>query len=187
MKRILTVLLVLFTTLGAQAVLKEKDLQQTLQILRTELTTHHRELSQQIEMNRKQSDQVRQQLMETMQRSNQNSLMLYSQKLDYVFDLTYACHEATEQFHDFRRQQLPFQMFMEKTDAEIARYDSLITSLKSMPTNLLDDKGKTDRNVCMTLATNIRNSLVENRTTLQDYIRDYDMTEPSERLCPEAL
>jgi small-conductance mechanosensitive channel len=138
---------------------------------------HHRELSQQIEMNRKQSDQVRQRLMETMQRSNQNSLMLYSQKLDYVFDLTYACHEATEQFHDFRRQQLPFQMFMEKTDSEIARYDSLITSLKLMPTNLLDDKGKTDRNVCMTLATNIRNSLVENRTTLQDYIRYYDLTE----------
>jgi len=177
MKRILSLLLVLLTTLGAQAVLKEKDLQQTLQILRTELTTHHRELSQQIEMNRKQSDQVRQRLMETMQRSNQNSLMLYSQKLDYVFDLTYACHEATEQYHDFRRQQLPFQMFMDKTDAEIARYDSLITSLKSMPVSLLDDRGKTDRNVCMTLATNIRNSLIENRTTLKDYIRYYDMTE----------
>lgn len=177
MKKILTILLVLLTTLSARAVLKEKDLQQTLQILRTELTMHHRELSQQIEMNRKQSDQVRQRLMETMQRSNQNSLMLYSQKLDYVFDLTYACHEATEQFHDFRRQQLPFQMFMEKTDSEIARYDSLISSLKLMPTNLLDDKGKTDRNVCMTLATNIRNSLVENRTTLQDYIRYYDLTE----------
>ena len=177
MKRILTVLLVLLTTLSAQAVLKEKDLQQTLQILRTELTMHHRELSQQIEMNRKQSEQVRQQLITTMQRSDQNSLMLYSQKLDYVFDLTYACHEATEQFHDFRRQQLPFQMFMEKADAEIARYDSLITSLKSMPITLLDDKGKTDRNVCMTLATNIRNSLVENRTTLSEYIRIYDRTE----------
>ena len=177
MKRILTVLLVLLTTLSAQAVLKEKDLQQTLQILRTELTMHHRELSQQIEMNRKQSEQVRQQLITTMQRSDQNSLMLYSQKLDYVFDLTYACHEATEQFYDFRRQQLPFQMFMEKADAEIARYDSLITSLKSMPITLLDDKGKTDRNVCMTLATNIRNSLVENRTTLSDYIRIYDRTE----------
>ena len=177
MKRILTILLVLLTTLSAQAVLKEKDLQQTLQILRTELTIHHRELSQQIEMNRKQSEQVRQRLIETMKRSDQNSLMLYSQKLDYVFDLTYACHEATEQYHDFQRQQLPFKMFMEKTDAEIARYDSLITSLKSMPLTLLDDKGKTDRNVCMTLATNIRNSLVENRTTLSDYIRIYDRTE----------
>ena len=177
MKRILTFMLVLLITMSAQAVLKEKDLQQTLQILRAELTTPHRELSQQIEMNRKQSELVRQRLLETMQRSDQNSLMLYSQKLDYVFDLTYACHEATEQFHDFRRQQLPFKMFMEKADAEIARYDSLITSLKSMPITLLDDKGKTDRNVCMTLATNIRNSLVENRTTLSDYIRIYDRTE----------
>lgn len=107
-------MLVLLITLGAQAVLKEKDLEQTLQILRTELTTHHRELSQQIEMNRKQSEQVRQQLLETMQRSDQNSLMLYSQKLDYVFDLTYACHEATEQFHDFRSKQLPFKMFLKR-------------------------------------------------------------------------
>ena len=177
MKRILTIMLVLLTTLSAQAVLKEKDLQQTLQILRTELTLHHRELSQRIEMNRKQNEQVRQRLIETMKRSDQNSLMLYSQKLDYVFDLTYACHEATEQYHDFQRQQLPFKMFMDKTESEIARYDSLITSLKSMPITILDDKGKTDRNVCLTLAANIRNSLVENRTTLSDYIRIYDRTE----------
>ena len=170
-------MLVLLTTLSAQAVLKEKDLQQTLQILRSELTMHHRELSQRIEMNRKQNEQVRQRLLETMKRSDQNSLMLYSQKLDYVFDLTYACHEATEQYYDFQRQQLPFKMFMDKTESEIARYDSLITSLKSMPLTLLDDKGKTDRNVCLTLASNIRNSLEENRATLNDYIRIYDRTE----------
>ena len=170
-------MLVLLTTLSAQAVLKEKDLQQTLQILRAELTMHHRELSQRIEMNRKQNEQVRQRLVETMKRSDQNSLMLYSQKLDYVFDLTYACHEATEQYYDFQRQQLPFKMFMDKTESEIARYDSLITSLKSMPITILDDKGKTDRNVCLTLASNIRNSLLENRATLNDYIRIYDRTE----------
>ena len=52
-------MLVLLTTLSAQAVLKEKDLQQTLQILRAELTMHHRALSQRIEMNRKQNEQVR--------------------------------------------------------------------------------------------------------------------------------
>ena len=170
-------MLVLLTTLSAQAVLKEIDLQQTLQILRSELTMHHRELSQRIEMNRKQNEQVRQRLVETMKRSDQNSLMLYSQKLDYVFDLTYACHEATEQYYDFQRQQLPFKMFMDKTESEIARYDSLITSLKSMPITILDDKGKTDRNVCLTLASNIRNSLLENRATLNDYIRIYDRTE----------
>ncbi|MBO5549407.1 MAG: mechanosensitive ion channel family protein [Prevotella sp.] len=177
MKRLLTILMVMLTTLTANAVLKEKDLQQTLEILRSELTHHHRELSQQIEMNKKQSERVRQRLMETMQHSNQNSLMLYSQNLDYVFDLTYACHEATEQYREFQRQQLPFNQFLEKAESEIARYDSLIGSLKAMPVTLLDDRAKIDRNVCMTLATNIRNSLDENRATLKDYIRYYDFTE----------
>ena len=177
MKRVFSIFLVLLTAMSAQAVLKEKDLNQTLQILRSELTTHHRELSQQIEMNKKQSERVRMRLMETMQRSNQNSLMLYSQKLDYVFDLTYACHEATEQYQDFQRQQLPFKTFLGKAESEIARYDSLIGSLKAMPVSMLDQKAQVDRNVCMTLATNIRNSLDENRTTLNDYIRYYDMTE----------
>ena len=177
MKRLLTILLVLLTALGAHAVMKEKDLSQTLQILRTELTTHHRELSQMLEMNRKQSELVRNQLMETMQRSNQNSLMLYSQKQEYVFDLTYACHEATEQYQDFQRQQLPFKQFLKKADSEIARYDSLIGSLKAMPVALLDDQAQIDRNISMTLATNIRNSLEENRGTLKDYIRYYDFTE----------
>ena len=177
MRRFLTILMVLLVTGSAQAVLKEKDLEQTLKILRTELTTYHREMTQQIEMNRKQSDRVRMGLMEIMQRSNQNSLMLYSQKQEYVFDLTYACHEATEQYQDFQRQQLPFKQFLQKAESEIARYDSLIGSLKAMPVGLLEDRSKIDRNVCMTLATNIRNSLEENRSTLQEYIRYYDYTE----------
>ena len=170
-------LCVLLMTMSAQAVLKEKDLSQTLQILRSELTTHHRELSQQIEMNKKLNEQVRMRIMESMQRSNQNSLMLYSQKLDYVFDLTYACHEATEQYHEFQAQQLPFKTFLGKAEAEIARYDSLIIALKKMPVFQLDNQARIDRNVCMTLATNIRNSLDENRSTLNDFIRYYDMTE----------
>ena len=103
--------------------------------------------------------------------------MLYSQKQEYVFDLTYACHEATEQYHAFQRQQLPFKAFLNKADADIARYDSLIGSLKSMPADMLSQQSKIDRNVCLTLATNIRNELDENRTTMQDYIRYYTMTE----------
>jgi small-conductance mechanosensitive channel len=160
-----------------QAVLKEKDLPKTLQILRTELTNYHRELTQQIEMNRKQSEGVRAQLMETMLRSNQNSLMLYSQKQDYVFDLTYACNEATAQYRQFQQQQLPFNTYLKKANNDIARYDSLIGSLKAMPVTILTDQAKIDRNICLTLATNIRSSLDENRTTMQDYIRYYDMTE----------
>ena len=177
MKRILTIILTLLVTISSQAVLKEKDLPHTLQILRTELTNYHRELTLQIEMNRKQSEGVRTQLMETMLRSNQNSLMLYSQKQDYVFDLTYACNEATAQYRQFQQQQLPFNTYLKKANNDIARYDSLIGSLKAMPVTILSDQAKIDRNICLTLATNIRNSLDENRTTMQDYMRYYDMTE----------
>ena len=129
MKRFATILLVMLITLSAHAVLKEKDLPQTLQILRTELTNYHRELSVQIERNREQSEMVRNQLIDIMKSSNQNSLMLYSQKQDYVFDLTYACHEATEQYHEFQRKQLPFKTFLSKAETDIARYDSLIGAL----------------------------------------------------------
>ena len=177
MKKILLLFIILVCVTDAHAVLKEKDLPQTLQILRTELTTFHREMSQMLEINKKQSERVREQLMNTMKQSNQNSLMLYSQKQEYVFDLTYACHEATEQYHAFQRQKTPFKNFLNKADSEIARYDSLISSLKAMPVQTLDERAKIDRSVCLTLATNIRNSLQENRSTMQDYIRYYNMTE----------
>ena len=177
MKKILLLFIILACVTDAHAVLKEKDLPQTLQILRTELTTFHREMSQMLEINKKQSERVRDQLMSTMKQSNQNSLMLYSQKQEYVFDLTYACHEATEQYHAFQRQKTPFKNFLNKADSEIARYDSLISSLKAMPVQTLDERAKIDRSVCLTLATNIRNSLQENRSTMQDYIRYYNMTE----------
>ncbi len=177
MKKILLLLALFLGTLQAHAVLKEKDLPQTLQILRSELTSYYRELNQMLEMNKKQSEAVRSQLISTMQLSNQNSLMLYSQKQEYVFDLTYACHEATEQYHDFQKQKIPFKTFLEKADVEIARYDSLIISLKKMSPTILDEKAKTDRTVCLTLACSIRNSLDENRKTLKDFINIYNITE----------
>ena len=176
-KAFIIILFALLTTLQGHAVLKEKDLPQTLQILRTELTNYHREMSMLILANRQQNEQVRNQLIDIMKSSNQNSLMLYSQKQDYVFDLTYACHEATEQYHNFQRKQLPFKTYLSKIESDIARYDSLIGALHSMPITMLDQQAQIDRNVCLTLATNIRNSLDNNRTMMQDYIRYYDMTE----------
>ena len=130
MKRIL--LFCVFTlaiVIEAGAVLKEKDLEQTLGILRTELKQYDSELDRRSTMRKDRTKRLIQQLMATMKRADQNALMLYSQQQDNVFDLTYACHEATQQYHNFHRQQLPFTSFLEKTEGEIARYDSLINHL----------------------------------------------------------
>ena len=161
----------------ADAVLKEKNLDSTLVILRAELTKHYQELNDQRAEQRQQSQEVFRNLRETMKQSNQNALMLYSQQQEYLFDLTYACHQATEQYQRFQRQQLPFREFINNTSGEIARYDSLINSLQGMPTNIMGERAKTDRSVCLTLATVIKRTLEEDSQQMEDYIRYYNMTE----------
>ena len=177
MKRFLTIIVILLAVLNAHAVLKEKDLAQTLQILRAELNNNYREMTERSAIDQKRGEQLRNQLMTTMRRSNQNSLMLYSQKQDYVFDLTYACHEATEQYREFQRQRVPFKTFMTRTEHEIARYDSLIISLQKMPHGVLSVQSQKDRVACLDLARKIRNALDANRDKLADFIDIYDQTE----------
>ena len=177
MKKIIATLLVLFTLTDAYAVLKEKDLEQTLSVLRTELTEKHTELHSQSNERKEAAKSIVDQLKETIKKSNQNALMLYSQNTNYVFDLTYACHEATEQYQSFQKQQLPFKAYLEESDVEIAKYDSLINSLKSMRPDMLEEQGRTDRSVCLTLAINIQNTLIENRGQVANYISFYEMAE----------
>ena len=163
--------------LQGNAVLKEKDLDNTLSILRNELTTYYREQTSRQQLYKNSNDRVKQNLFGILSKSNQNALMLYSQKPDYVFDLAYACHEATDQFHNFKESATPFRSYIAQLDTEISRYDSLVNSLQQMPTLTLSDKAKTDRNVCLTLAVTIRNNMQQSKQMLQDYIRYYDMTE----------
>ena len=176
-KRLLFYLLMFLFALPSQAVLKEKDLNNTLSILRNELTQTHQEQKRMQIKFKNSSDKVKKNLFAILSKSNQNALMLYSQKLDYVFDLAYACHEATDQFRDFKENSLPFRSYVTKINGEVARYDSLVGSLQSMPTMTLSPKAKIDRNVCLTLAVSIRNNLLESKNMLQDYIKYYDMTE----------
>ena len=178
MKRYLLLLIALMAiVLPAGAVLKEKNLDNTLSILRSELTTYQRELEALSGDMKVQREQVFSDLMTIMERSSQNSLMLYSQKPDYIFDLTYACHEATEQYARFQENVAPFRAFIRQNDYEITRYDSLIVNLSQMTTRQLSERAKVDRNVCLTLAVNIRRTLKDNTEQMQDYIRYYQMTE----------
>lgn len=172
---LLTITFLLMMILPSNAVLKEDSLSHTLGILRQELVKYHDEYSQR--QNQRMSSRVFSTLINAVQKSNQNALMLYSQKDGYVFDLTYACHEATEQFHEFEKHLIPFKSFVSKADQEVERYDSLISCLRSMPVQMLDERSKIDRSVCLALAVNTRRMLVENQKQLSEYIYYYQMTE----------
>ena len=175
----LSVVALLMTVFAMQseAVLKERDLDQTLTILRSELTKRYEDLRDQRELRRQQNEEIIQSLTQTMKQSNQNALMLYSQNQEYLFDLTYACHQATELYQSFQQRQVPFREYINKTSGEIARYDSLITSLKAMPVSMLSDRAQIDRSVSLTLATSIKRTLEDGSQQMEDYIRFYDNTE----------
>lgn len=163
--------------LPSHAVLKEDSLSNTLRILRSELKTYHDEYGKKQKQMKMAGQNVLKTLMETMQSSNQNALMLYSQKDGYVFDLTYACHEAIEQYKEFERHLIPFKNYVEKSDGEVARFDSLILCLKAMPVMVLDEQAKIDRNVCLALAVNTQRMVIEDRDQLTEYIYFYKTTE----------
>ncbi len=174
---VITTILLLACLTPSRAVLKERNLAGTLAMLRIELTNYHNKLEMQSGYFKEQRKQVMSQLVEAMNKSQQNAMMLYSQKTGQVFDLTYACHEATEQYKNFRQNVGPFREYVNNANVEIARYDSLINDLSSMYTEGLDKKAKTDRNVCLTYAVNIRHTLDYNRSQIQRYISLYDHTE----------
>lgn len=178
MKRLLLLCIFLLALMmDASAVLKEKDLEQTLGILRTELKQYDNELTRRSAVRADRTKRLIQQLMGTMKRADQNALMLYSQQQDNVFDLTYACHEATQQYRTFHRQQLPFTSFLEKTEGEIVRYDSLINHLQGIPARIMTKYGAQNRDSCLVLAQSIRGKLYTNAATLRRNIYLYNKAE----------
>jgi len=159
--------------LPANAVLQEDSLRNSLQVLRHELIEQHLEQTKQLNNSRYVTEKVTNQLKEIGEKSAQVSLMLYSQKTDNIFDLTYACQQATELWRDFQTQTRPFHDLITESNEEIARYDSLVNVLSTMYTFGLTPEMKTNRNVCLTLAVSIRRMLKERSDSYQEYILFY--------------
>ena len=177
-KKLFFITILLFIlTLPASAVLQEDSLKNSLQVLRHELIAQHIEQTKQLNESRFITDQVTKQLKEIGDKSAQVSLMLYSQRTDNIFDLTYACQQATELWKDFQTKTRPFHDLITESNEEIARYDSLVNVLSTMYTYGLTQKMKTDRNVCLTLAVSIRRMLKERNDSYQEYIQYYNYSQ----------
>ena len=178
LKRIL--ILFVFLTgfyVEGHAVLKEENLEQTLSILQVELEQYNNELSLRTAARKERTKVLITQLLLTMKQADQNALMLYSQKEDNVFDLTYACHESTKLYQDFHKHQLPYTDFLTKNENDIARYDSLIARLESLPEIMTTKYGTQRRDSCLVLAKSIRAMLADGQYQLKRNIHYYNQTE----------
>ena len=132
-KKFIAAALALLVIIPAFAVLSEKDLAHTLSVLRYELSASYRNSERMASRMRGSGERQHARLVRMMQQSNELSLMLYSQKQDYTFDMTYALNEVSRQYDEFSARKMPFDDIIKRLDIDIDRYTRLIHTLKSLP------------------------------------------------------
>ncbi len=132
-KKIFAAVLALLVIVPAFAVLSERDLAHTLSVLRYELSGTYKNSERLAQRMKGSGERQHARLVRMMQQSNELSLMLYSQKQDYTFDMTYALNEVSRQYDEFSSRRLPFDDIVKRLDIDIDRYSRLIHTLKSLP------------------------------------------------------
>ncbi|MBQ8061505.1 MAG: mechanosensitive ion channel [Bacteroidales bacterium] len=139
-RKILPILLVvslLFIPVNSSwAVFNEKDLAQTLRVLRYELGKAFSQMEMSQLAFEKQDEGQHEELINLVNSCNELSLMLYSQKQDFTFDLTYALRQVTDQYRSFTQRRMPYDNIISYFDVEIDRYDRLVKALKVLPPEL---------------------------------------------------
>ena len=143
MKKILRVTLLLVLLFGiiepVAAVFEERDLTQTLRVLKVELRRAYKRTAKSRQMIRATRQSQQKQMVELMEDCNELAIILYSQKQNFTFDLTYALEEVSNRYHDFSRNRRPFTDIIAQINIEIERYQKLIHTLKRLPPALIDE------------------------------------------------
>ena len=124
----------------AMAVFTGMDLDATLSNLRRELYHDYLLISETREQMGSQYEVQHQKMVSIVKKCNDLSLMLYSQKQDYTFDISYALEKVMQEYDDFNANRTPYDRIVSSLDVEINRYARLIESLRRLPPELRDVK-----------------------------------------------
>ena len=138
-RRLLSIIAALFiVAVPALAVFTGMDLDATLSNLRRELSHDYRQISQTQERLKGKYETQHRQMVDIVKKCNDLSLMLYSQKQEYTFDISYALEKVSKEYRDFNKNRTPYDRIVSKLDIEINRYARLIESLRRLPPELKD-------------------------------------------------
>ena len=122
----------------ALAVFTGMDLDATLSNLRRELYHDYLLISETREQLGSKYEVQHQKMVDIVKKCNDLSLMLYSQKQDYTFDVSYALERVMQEYDEFNANRTPYDRIVSSLDVEINRYARLIESLRRLPPELRD-------------------------------------------------
>ena len=167
-KRFLMALVVLTTAIQASAVLKESTTQQTLGVLCEELSKTHKEQKERAQRFEMRNKQFQRSIGRDLEQCNNIELMLYSQKEQNIFDLAYACGQATDLYKRVSRTR-SFKQFEQYMDEQINQYENLILALNNIPDyQFKNNEMRITRDSCIYLAKVIEDEISKARETLKD-------------------
>ncbi len=128
----------LLMAVPAMAVFTGLGLDATLSNLRRELYRDYTQISSTREKMESGYAVQHWKMVDIVKKCNDLSLMLYSQKQDYTFDISYALEKVAQEFTDFNKNRTPYDRIVSSLDVEINRYARLIESLRRLPPELRD-------------------------------------------------
>ena len=138
-RRLLSILVALFAVaVPAMAVFTGMGLDATLSNLRRELYHDYLKIDKTREQMEGKYEVQHRKMVDIVKKCNDLSLMLYSQKQDYTFDISYALEKVSQEYNDFNKNRTPYDRIVSTLDVEINRYARLIESLRRLPPELRD-------------------------------------------------
>ena len=140
----LYLLLALLLALPLFAANNDEHLSLTLKDLHSNLKRDYLQMAKTQDRLAENYESQHRKMVNIMKQCNELSLMLYSQKQDFTFDLCYALEKVTEEFNDFEKDRMPYERIVGNLDIEIDRYARLLESLRRLPPELENIEGVAD-------------------------------------------
>ena len=135
-KKQLFVILALLFALPMFADDNPEHLSQTLMDLRGNLKRDYLLMSKTKERLTENYKNQHTKMVDIMKECNELSLLLYSQKQEFTFDISYTLEKVKREFNEFGKDTKPYNTILRSLDIEIDRYARLLESLRRLPPEL---------------------------------------------------
>ena len=135
-RHLILLLAVLIVSVPIFAISYGHNLSQTLRVLRNELDADYRQIDKNRDRLTEDYEKQRQKMVDVMKQCDELSLMLYSQKQGFTFDVSYALQRVTQKYNEFNQDRRPFDRIVSNLNVEIERHARLIESLRRLPPEL---------------------------------------------------
>ena len=133
-KRFLTLAIALFTlSIPLFAIVSGQSLTNILKDLWTEMQLGYQQRTEAQQRFVEDYEGQHLKLMDIITKSNERSILLYTQEQNMTFDLAYALEKVTSDYKNYSKDIRPYEHIVHSLDIEIDRYARLIEALRRLP------------------------------------------------------